>query len=712
MRKTKFTNIKKRDGRIAPFDQEKIISAIAKSLKATSAASGKERETAEHVSDKVIEAMERRFKMWEVPQVEEIQDITERVLMESGFAETAKAYILYRDQRKKIRESNSVLDYIDRTMEGYLLQQDWRVNENSNSGYSLSGLLQFSAGTLVAQYALNNVYPPEISSAHREGDFHLHDLSLGICGYCAGWSLRQLIMEGFNGVPGKIDSRPPKHMNTTLWQMINYIGTMQNEWAGAQAFSSFDTYLAPFVKTDKMGFEDVKQALQGFVYNLNIASRWGGQTPFSNLTIDWTVPEDLKSMPALVGGQPMDFDYGDCVDEMELVNRAFLEVLMEGDGKGRVFTFPIPTYNITREFDWESANANLLFEMSARYGLPYFQNFVNSSLKPGDVRSMCCRLQMDMRELRSRGGGLFGAVEMTGSVGVVTINMPRIGLLAKNEEQFLERVGKLMELAKQSLEIKREVVQRNIDNGLMPYTKRYLVSLKNHFSTIGLVGMNEALLNFMGAGIATPEGKKFALRVLDYMRTRLQEFQQETGHIYNLEATPAEGTSYRLARIDKARYPEIKCANSEAVKAGAPPYYTNSTHLPVGYTEDIFEALEHQDELQTKYTGGTVLHGFLGESVSDSDACKKLVKRIAYNFHLPYYTITPTFSICSTHGYIKGEHSTCPTCGKSAEIYSRVVGYFRPVQNWNSGKQQEFKDRKEYSEAKSLASNFGRRVSF
>jgi ribonucleoside-triphosphate reductase len=712
---TKINKIRKRDGRVADFDQTKIKSAI---LKAAKAVGGSDDKLAEALSDKVVLAVEKRYKSWEIPEVEDIQDIVEKVLIEEGHAKTAKAYILYRDQRAKIRESKLVVDYIDTTIDSYLRQSDWRVNENSNSAYSLSGLLMHAAGTVVANYTLSNVYPPEISNAHKNGDFHIHDLSMGISGYCAGWSIRQLITEGFNGVPSKIDSKPAKHLNSALWQMINFMGTLQNEWAGAQAFSSIDTYLAPFVKADNLDYKRVKQAIQGYVFNMNVPSRWGGQTPFSNITLDWTVPEDMAGTKAIIGGKQQDFAYGDCIHEMGLINRAFIEVMTDGDANGRVFTFPIPTYNITREFDWDSENAKLLFEMTAKYGLPYFQNFVNSTLKPSDVRSMCCRLQLDTRELKNRGGGLFGAGEMTGSVGVVTINLPRIGYLSRDENQFFEMLSALMELASRSLEIKREVVQKNIDNGLMPYSKRYLVNLHNHFSTIGINGMNEALLNFMEAGIASREGRAFAIRVLDHMRDKLREFQDSTGVLYNLEATPAEGTSYRLAKIDKAKHPAILSANEIAVSKGAAPYYTNSTHLPVGYTDDIFEALEHQDELQTRYTGGTVFHGFLGEMLSSSEACGKLVKRIAYNFKMPYYTITPTFSVCPEHGYVSGRHFDCPKpkngngekCGRSAEVYSRVVGYFRPVQNWNLGKKQEFADRKEYSEAVSIASKYGAKV--
>lgn len=545
---------------------------------------------------------------------------------------------------------------INTTMDGYLKQSDWRVNENANMNYSLSGLLMHAAGSVIANYTLTSIYPREIGEAHKSGDFHIHDLSMGIAGYCAGWSLRQLLHEGLNGVPGKIDSKPAGHLDSALWQMINFIGTLQNEWAGAQAFSSFDTYLAPFVKKDNLEYKKVKQNIQGFVFNMNVPSRWGGQTPFSNVTIDWVCPEDMKDKHPIIGGKEMPFTYGDCKEEMDMINRAFMEVITEGDAKGRIFTFPIPTYNITHDFDWDSDNAKMLFEMTAKYGIPYFQNFLNSELNPSDVRSMCCRLQMDMRELRHKGGGMFGAVEMTGSLGVVTINLPRIGYLSKSKEQFYERLDKMMQLAKESLEIKRKLVQRNMDQGLMPFTKRFLGTLANHFNTIGIVGMNEAIKNFMGSdeNITTHRGKAFAEEVLDHMRERMADFQEETGNIFNLEATPAEGTSYRLARADRKLYPDIIVAGDDE------PYYTNSTQLPVNFTQDIFEALELQDSLQTKYTGGTVLHGFLGEQISDAETCKQLVRRIALNFRLPYFTITPTFSVCPEHGYIPGRHENCP----------------------------------------------------
>lgn len=645
--------VKKRDGQIVLFNEKKIVEAIHKAAKV---AGGEDLETAKALAKKVTNYLNIFFKGGSIPSIEVIQDFVERVLIEEGHVETAKAYILYRKQHEELRKAESFALDVQKTAEGYLKQSDWRVSENSNMNFSLSGLLFHSAGSVIANYTLNKIYPPEIAQAHIKGDFHIHDLSMGIAGYCAGWSLRQLIEEGFNGVPGKIDSVPAKHLSSVLWQVINFIGTLQNEWAGAQAFSSFDTYLAPFVKTDNLDYKEVKQAVQGFVFNMNVPSRWGGQTPFSNITLDWMCPEDMRNKRASVGGKEQNFTYGECQKEMDMINKAFLEIMIEGDAYGRIFTFPIPTYNITKDFNWDSENAKMLFEMTAKYGIPYFQNFINSKLKPGDVRSMCCRLQMDMRELRSRGGGLFGSAEMTGSVGVVTLNLPRIGHLSHTEEEFFKRVEKLMNLAKESLEIKRKIVEYNMDHGLMPFTKRYLGSLRNHFCTIGINGMNEALLNFLGPeyNIATEKGRKFAEKVLDFMRKKLMKFQQETGHMYNLEATPAEGTSYRLAKIDKEEYPNIITAGEQT------PYYTNSSQLPVGYTDDFFEALELQDNLQTKYTGGTVLHGFLGEKVTDGETCKKLVKRVAENFRLPYFTITPTFSICPEHGYIRGEHETCP----------------------------------------------------
>ncbi len=576
------------------------------------------------------------------------------------------------------------------TIEEYLDRSDWRVHANANQGYSLGGMILNISGKLTARYWLDRIYPEAVRDAHVSGDFHLHDLDM-LSGYCAGWSLRQLLEEGFNGVSGRVESAAPKHFDTALGQMVNFLGTLQNEWAGAQAFSSFDTLLAPYVRQDGLDYARVRQAIQQFVFNLNVPSRWGMQTPFTNLTFDWTVPHDLAETHPRIAGIEQAFTYADCQLEMELINRAFIDVMTSGDAKGRIFTFPIPTYNITREFEWDSENARRLFGMSAKYGIPYFQNFVNSPLDPKDVRSMCCRLQLDLRALRARGGGLFGSAEMTGSVGVVTINLARIGYLAKTKAGFFLRLGRLMDVASQSLEIKRRTVQSLIDRGLLPYTKRYLVSLRNHFSTIGLNGMNEAALNLFGMDIATKDGRRFALETLDFMRRRLIGYQERTEHLYNLEATPAEGTTYRFAKEDRARYPGIR-------QAGTPqaPYYTNSTHLPVGHTDDPLAALDHQDALQTKYTGGTVLHLFLGERLRDWQACARFVRKVAEGYRLPYFTVTPTFSVCPTHGYLSGEQPECPDCGTRCEIWSRVVGYFRPVDQWNVGKKSEYVQRKEY----------------
>lgn len=579
------------------------------------------------------------------------------------------------------------------TITEYLDRQDWRVNANANQGYSLGGLILNTSGKITANYWLSAIYTEDIRQAHLNADFHIHDLDM-LSGYCAGWSLRQLLHEGFNGVAGKVESAPPHHLSTALGQMVNFLGTLQNEWAGAQAFSSFDTFLAPFVKKDQLTYEQVKQEIQQFVFNLNVPSRWGMQTPFTNITLDWTCPADIQGEHPVIGGQYETFTYGDCQGEMDIINKAFIEVMSAGDAKGRIFTFPIPTYNITKDFVWDHPNAQALFEMTAKFGIPYFQNFLNSSLNPSDVRSMCCRLQLDLRELRARGGGLFGSAEMTGSVGVVTMNMARLGYVSTSVDDFLGRLDHLMNIAKDSLEKKREVVQNLIDRGLLPYTKRYLPSLRNHFSTIGLNGMNEACQNMFGAAvtIATPEGKTFAETVLEHMRQRMREYQESTGHLYNLEATPAEGATYRFAKEDRKRFPDILQAGTEDA-----PYYTNSTHLPVGYSENALEALAHQDSLQTKYTGGTVLHLFLGERIHDWRVCREFVRRVLDTYHLPYITITPTFSVCPTHGHLAGEQWTCPTCSAPCEVWSRVVGYFRPVQEWNKGKKTEFADRAEYT---------------
>ncbi len=643
--------IRKRGGRIADFDPERITIAAAKALRATGFDN---RKLAETICRDVLEQLKGMEFEDDVPEIELIQDLVEQAFVKRGLSKTAKAYILYRAQHEKLREQRAVLMDIQQLVSGYVDQHDWRVNENSNAGFSYASLLSHVSGSVIANYTLANVYPKEMAEAHQSGDFHIHDLSSGIVGYCAGWSLRQLLLDGFKGYAGRASASPAKHLDTALGQIVNFMCTLQTEWAGAQAFSSFDTYLAPFVREDALDYRQTKQCVQQFIFGLNIASRWG-QTPFTNLTFDWVVPEDLREQPVILGGRTHDEKvYGDYQAEMDLLNRAFLEVMMEGDRDGRIFTFPIPTYNITEDFNWDSENARLLFEVTGKYGLPYFQNFINSALKPGDVRSMCCRLQMDVRKLQNKTGGLFGSGEQTGSVGVVTINLPRLGYLAKTEEEFLSRLEYLMVLAKESLEIKRKVVQRNIDHDLLPYTKIYLGDLRNHFNTIGLVGMNEACLNFLGCAISDEEGRQFALKVLDFMRDKMTEFQTQTEHMYNLEATPAEGTSYRLARADKKKFPGIITAGETE------PYYTNSTQLPVGFTQDVFEAFDLQDELQARYTGGTVLHGFMTERIADPAQVAELVKRLAYNYKLPYFTISPTFSICPEHGYIPGEHHTCP----------------------------------------------------
>ncbi len=693
----KIGKIRKRDGRVVDFDEEKITKAI---WAAAQAVGGRDRKRAERLSSRVVALLGEKFPQ-EVPSVENVQDVVEKVLIEEGHARTAKAYILYRKQHETLRKIQTTFLEVEKIVSGYLSQIDWRVRENSNIGYSMSGLMLHVAGSVITDYSLDRIYPMEIADAHRNGDIHLHDLYFGITGYCAGWSISKLLFEGFNGVPGVVESKPARHLDTALLQMANFIGTLQNEWAGAQAFNSIDTYLAPLVRKDALNYNQVKQAVQKFVFNLNITSRWGGQSPFTNLTFDWTVPDDLKKQPVVLGGKLLKETYGDYQKEMDLINKAFIEVLTEGDMHGRPFTFPIPTYNLTRDFDWENENAKLLFEMTAKYGLPYFSNFINSDLNPSDVRSMCCRLRLDLRQLdRNVTGGLFGSGDSTGSIGVVTINMPRIAYLSKDKNEFFDRLEYLMGLAKTSLEIKREIVNKNMEGGLLPYSKRYLGTLKNHFSTIGPIGMNEACLNLLGKDIASKEGKNFAVEVLEFMRARLSDFQEETSHIYNLEAVPAEGTSFRLAKMDKGKYPDIITAGKRA------PYYTNSTLLPVDNTEDAIEALEHQEGLQTLYTGGTVFHLFLGERMSSGEAVERLLKKIAYNTRLPYITMTPTYSICPDHGYLSGEHPHCPKCGQDAEIYSRVVGYFRPVRNWNEGKQEEFRQRLEYKEKLALEKEF------
>ena len=693
----KISKIRKRDGRTVDFDQEKITKAV---WAAAQAVGGRDRRLAQRLSNRVVVLLEEKFPR-EIPGVEDVQDLVEKVLIEEGHARTAKAYILYRKQHESLRKIKTTFLEVEKIVSDYLSQIDWRVRENSNIGYSMSGLMLHVAGSVITDYTLDRIYSMEIADAHRNGDIHLHDLYFGITGYCAGWSLSKLLYEGFNGVPGVIESKPAKHLDTALLQMVNFIGTLQNEWAGAQAFNSIDTYLAPFIRKDKLSYREIKQAIQKFVFNVNIASRWGGQSPFVNLTFDWTVPRDLAHKPIVWGGKLLEETYDDYQKEMDSINKAFIEVLIEGDMNGRSFTYPIPTCNLTRDFDSKNGNAKLLFDMTAKYGLPYFSNFINSDLNPSDVRSMCCRLRLNLRQLdRNVTGGLFGSGDSTGSVGVVSINMPRIAYLSKNKSEFLERLEYLMGLAKSSLETKREIVEKNMQGGLLPYTKRYLGTLKNHFSTIGPIGMNEACLNLLGEDIASPKGRSLAIETLEVMRKKLQDFQEETSHIYNLEAVPAEGTSYRLARIDKRKYPDIITAGKGV------PYYTNSTLLPVNRTEDVIEALEHQEELQTLYTGGTVFHIFLGERMSSGEAAKRLLKKIAYNSRIPYITITPTYSICPDHGYLIGEHSKCPTCGKVCDVYSRVVGYFRPVRNWNEGKQEEFKQRLEYKEKIALEKDF------
>ncbi len=648
--------IMKRNGKIEEYNRWRIAGAVNRALEAATGAedNGKIENITAEVERKLSEFLKNRHPN-AAPAVEEIQDIVETVLIESGEVEAAKAYIIYRAKHEAMRDARKLMLDINTTMDGYLKQSDWRVNENSNVNFSLGGLILHNSGAITANYWLKNIYPENIAHAHRNADFHIHDLSM-FSGYCAGWSLRQLIEEGLGGVRDKIKSRPAKHLLTLIQQIVNFLGIMQNEWAGAQALSSFDTYLASFIKAENLSETEVRQAIQSFLFGVNTPSRWGSQAPFTNITLDWVVPEDLKYLPAIVGGKELDFTYGDCQEEMNLLNKVFIELMLEGDADGRGFQYPIPTYNITKDFDWNTENARLLFEMTAKYGTPYFQNFINSSLDPRDVRSMCCRLQLDKRELRKRGGGLFGSDEFTGSIGVVTINLPRIGYLSHSKDEYFQRLDYLMELASESLVIKRKVINHLMETGLFPYTKRYLKHLDNHFSTIGIVGMNESLLNFLGKDILTEEGKSFALDVLDFMRNRLADFQEKTGDLHNLEATPAESTSYRLAKHDKEHYPDIITSGTEE------PYYTNSTQLPVDATEDIFDALDQQDDLQIKYTGGTVFHGFLGEAVDNWKACRNLVKTIAENYALPYFTISPTYSICPIHGYIAGEHFSCPLC--------------------------------------------------
>ncbi len=696
-------NVKKRDGSIVPFDLTKIKSAIEKAFQAEK----------KNYSEDILEMLALRTtatfndKVRDgVVCVEDVQDAVEVVLIQGGYVEVAKSYILYRKQHEKIRNiSSTTLDYT-KTVNNYLNINDWRVKENSTVTYSVGGLILSNSGAITANYWLSEIYDEEIGKAHRDADIHIHDLSM-LTGYCAGWSLKQLIKEGLGGIPGKITSAPAGHLSTLCNQMVNFLGIMQNEWAGAQAFSSFDTYLAPFVKVDNLSYKEVKQCIQSFIYGVNTPSRWGTQAPFTNITLDWVVPNDLAELNAIVGGKEMDFKYKDCVEEMAMVNKAFIEIMIEGDANGRGFQYPIPTYSITRDFDWSpTENNRLLFEMTAKYGTPYFSNYINSDMEPSDVRSMCCRLRLDLRELRKKSGGFFGSGESTGSVGVVTINMPRIAYLAKDEEDFFSQLERLMNISARSLKIKRDVITKLLEAGLYPYTKRYLGTFNNHFSTIGLVGMNEACLNanWIGADLTDKKAQEFTRKTLNFMREKLSDYQEKYGDLYNLEATPAESTSFRLAKHDKARYPDIITATDVDKKT---PYYTNSSHLPVSFTSDIFEALDVQDDLQTLYTSGTVFHAFLGQKLEGWEAAANLVRKIAENYKLPYYTMSPTYSVCAEHGYLAGEQWTCPICGRKAEVYSRITGYYRPVQNWNDGKMAEFKQRKTYDIANSVLKHDG-----
>ncbi|MBQ3425247.1 MAG: ribonucleoside triphosphate reductase, partial [Clostridia bacterium] len=698
--------VAKRDGKVVEFSIGKITGALTKAFEATGRAYHPS--VIELLALHVTSDFEGKIRDGKIA-VEDIQDSAEKVLSEAGYADVAKAYILYRKQREKIRNVNSALLNYKDLVDNYLQINDWRVKENSTVSYSVGGLILSNSGAITANYWLSEVYDEEIAEAHRSAAIHLHDLSM-LTGYCAGWSLKQLIQEGLGGVPGKITSSPASHLSTLCNQMVNFLGIMQNEWAGAQAFSSFDTYLAPFVRVDGLSQKEVKQCVQSFIYGVNTPSRWGTQAPFSNVTLDWTVPEDLKNLPAIVGGKEQDFTYGECQKEMDMVNKAFIEIMIEGDANGRGFQYPIPTYSITRDFDWsETENNKLLFEMTAKYGTPYFSNYINSDMEPSDVRSMCCRLRLDLRELRKKSGGFFGSGESTGSIGVVTINMPRLAYLAKDEADFYARLDGLMDIAARSLKTKRTVITQLLEQGLYPYTKRYLGHFNNHFSTIGLVGMNEACLNakWLGVSLTDERAQKFTEDVLNHMRERLSDYQEQYGDLYNLEATPAESTAYRFAKHDRELYPDIITANMNGT-----PYYTNSSHLPVGYTEDVFSALDIQDNLQTLYTSGTVFHAFLGEKLPNWQSAMALVRKIAENYKLPYYTISPTYSVCRDHGYLSGEQYACPICGKKTEVYSRITGYYRPVQNWNDGKAQEFKDRKVYDIGRSHLSHSGPRPAY
>ena len=688
--------IVKRGGEIVDFNIKKIENAMEKAFQATKTPI--DSSVLDMLTLRVCADFSTKVKD-ELINVEDIQDSVEVVLIQAGYVSVAKAYILYRKNHESIRDIQATVINYKKTMDDYLKVNDWRVKENSTVTYSVGGLILNNSGALTANYWLSEVYDKEIADAHRNADIHIHDLSM-LTGYCAGWSLKQLIKEGLGGIPGKITSSPAAHLSTLCNQMVNFLGIMQNEWAGAQAFSSFDTYLAPFVKADNLSYKEVKQCIQSFIYGVNTPSRWGTQAPFTNITLDWVVPNDLANLNCIVGGKETDFCYKDCVKEMAMVNKAFIEIMIEGDANGRGFQYPIPTYSITRDFDWsETENNKLLFEMTAKYGTPYFSNYINSDMEPSDVRSMCCRLRLDLRELRKKSGGFFGSGESTGSIGVVTINMPRIAYLSQNEEEFYARLDKMMDISARSLKVKRNVVSELLEKGLYPYTKRYLGTFNNHFSTIGLVGMNEACLNakWIGKDLTAKESQEFTRNVLNHMRNRLSDYQEEYGDLYNLEATPAESTSFRLAKHDKKRYPNMIFANQNGTT-----YYTNSSHLPVGYTSDIFTALDIQDELQTLYTSGTVFHAFLGQKLPDWRSAANLVRKIAENYKLPYYTLSPTYSVCADHGYIAGEVKKCPVCGRTTEIYSRITGYYRPVQNWNDGKTQEFADRKTYDIATSV----------
>jgi len=696
IRKNKIEKIIKRNGRVVDFQQEKITEAIFKALTATKKGG---KRIARRLSNEVVDILNRRFGPKKLPTVEEIQDIVEEVLILEGLAETAKAYILYREQRRRIREAQKAIEESLETIDSYINEKDWQIKENANMAFSLQGLNHYLTSAGTKRYWLNKIYPEEIRRAAMDGDFHIHNLDT-LSTYCCGWDLYDLLLKGFGGVPTKVESKPPKHLRTALGQLVNFFYTLQGESAGAQAVSSFDTLLAPFIRYDNLNYQQVKQAMQEFIFNCAVPTRVGFQTPFLNITLDIKPSPTLVNQPVIIGGKPQKETYGEFQEEMNMLNQAFAEVMTEGDASGRVFTFPIPTINITRDFEWDNPALEKIWEMTAKFGIPYFANFIQSDMKPEDVRSMCCRLRLNNKELYHRGGGLFGSNPLTGSIGVVTINMPRIGYLSKTKKEFFERLGEVMDLARESLEIKRKALDNFMEKGLYPYSKFYLAGIKkirgsywgNHFSTIGLVGMNEALLNFIGVNIGTAKGIKFALETLDFMRERLKKYQNETGNLYNLEATPAESTAYRLAKLDKKKYPKIITAGEKE------PYYTNSTQLPVDFTDDLFEALKLQDKLQTKYTGGTVLHGFLGERLLEGESAKQLVRKVFENFRLPYFTLTPTFSICPQHGYMPGEHFTCPKCTieQPCEVYSRIVGYLRPVQQWNKGKKEEFRDREEF----------------